>query len=100
MQASSTSSKPVNKPVSSANLTCDSEGDGFWMAIEEAVDWTHLATVEPDLMLGALDILKVVPHREEEIEIELGEKEWIGAVITPTKGNNHVRVELYDLGAT
>jgi hypothetical protein len=90
----------VNKPVGSANLTYDSEGDGFWMAIEEAVDQTHLATAEPDPMLGALDILEVAPHREEEIEIELGEEEWIGAAITPTKGDNHVRVELYDSGAT
>jgi len=99
-QASSTSSKPVNKPVGSANLTYDSKGDGFWMATEEAVDRTHLATAEPDPMLGALDILEVAPHREEEIEIELGEEEWIGAVITPTKGDNHICIELYDLGAT
>jgi hypothetical protein len=100
MQAPSTSSKPVNKPVGSANLTYDSEGDGFWMATEEAVDRMHLATAEPDLMLGAPDILKVALHQEEEIKIELGEEEWIGAVITPIKGDNHVRIELYDLGAT
>jgi hypothetical protein len=100
MQAPSTSSKPVNKPVGSANLTYDSEGDGFWMATEEAVNQMHLATAEPDLMLGTLDILEVTLHREEEIEIELGKEEWIGAVITPTKGDNHVHVELYDSGAT
>jgi hypothetical protein len=70
------------------------------MATEEAVDRMHLATAEPDLMLGTPDILKVTPHREEEIKIELGEEEWIRAVITLTKGNNHVRVELYDLRAT
>jgi hypothetical protein len=61
-QAPSTSSKPVNKPVGSANLTYDSEGDGFWMATEEAIDRTHLAIAEPDPMLGAPDILKVAPH--------------------------------------
>jgi hypothetical protein len=74
----------VNKPVGSANLTYDSEGDGFWMATEKAIDRTHLATTEPDLMLGALNILEVTPHREEKIEIELREEEWIGAVITLT----------------
>jgi hypothetical protein len=42
-QAPSISSKPVNKPVGSANLTYDSEGNGFWMATEEAVDRMHLA---------------------------------------------------------
>jgi hypothetical protein len=39
------------------------------MATEEAVDRTHLATAEPDLMLGAPDILEVALHQEEEIEI-------------------------------
>jgi hypothetical protein len=90
----------VNKPVGLANLTYDSEGDGFWMATEEAIDRMYLATAEPDLMLGAPDILKVALHQEEEIKIELGEEEWIGAVITPTKSDNHVHVELYDSGAT
>jgi hypothetical protein len=51
-------------------------------------------------MLGTPDILEVALHRAEEIEIQLEEEEWIGAVITPTKGDNHVRVKLYDSGAT
>jgi hypothetical protein len=90
----------VNKPVGLANLIYDSKGNGFWMATEEAVDQTHLATAEPDLMLGAPDILEVAPHREEKIKIKLGEEEWIGAVITPIKGDNHVHIKLYDSRAT
>jgi transposase InsO family protein len=71
------------------------------MATEEATDWTHLATTEPDPMLGAPDINEVAPHREEEeVDIQLGEEEWIGAVIVPIEGDNHTRVELYDSGAT
>jgi hypothetical protein len=49
-QAPSISSKPMNKPVGLANLTYDSEGDGFWMATEKAVDRMHLAIAEPDLI--------------------------------------------------
>jgi hypothetical protein len=41
-QASSTTPKPENKPVGSANVIHDTEGDGFWMATEEAIDRTHL----------------------------------------------------------
>jgi transposase InsO family protein len=83
------------------NLTYDSEGDGFWMATEEATDRTHLATTEPDPMLGTPDINEVAPHREEEeVDIQLGEEEWIGAVIVPIEGDNHTRIELYNLGAT
>jgi hypothetical protein len=98
-QASSTSSKPENKPVGSANVVYDIEGDGFWMATEEAVDRTHLASAEPDPLLSALDDTEVAPHREGE-EIESSTEEWIGAVITPADEDNRVRVELYDSGAT
>src|ERR1700747_62589 len=45
--------KPENKPVGSANVAYDFEGDGFWMATEEAVDRTNLVSAEPDPMLGA-----------------------------------------------
>jgi hypothetical protein len=92
--------KPVNKPVGLANLTYDSEGDGFWMVTEEAIDQTHLATAEPDPMLGASNIFKVTLHREEKVKIQLGEKEWITAVIIPIEGNNHICIELCNLGAT
>jgi len=77
----------VNKPVGSVNAAYD-EGDGFWMATEEAPDRTHLVAAEPDPMLGAPEIRDVAPHREEE-EIHLGESEWIGAVIAPIEGDNH-----------
>ena len=65
-QAQSTSSKPENKPVGLANVVIhDSEGDGFWMATEEAPDRLHLASTEPDLMLGATND-NDTPHREGE----------------------------------
>ena len=98
-QASSTSTKPENKPVGSANVIYDFDGDGFWMATEEAADRTHLASAEPDPMLGMSDEIEDLPHREGE-DIELEEGEWAGAVITPGDEDSRVRVELYDSGAT
>ena len=98
-QASGTSTKPENKPVGSANVIYDFEGDGFWMAIDEAVDRTNLVSAEPDPMLGTIDDFDDVPHREGE-EIELDDREWAGAVITPGDDDNRIRVELYDSGAT
>ena len=70
------------------------------MAVDEAVNRTHLVSAEPDPMLGALDDIEDAPHREGEDEIELGEEEWIGAIITPVDEDNRTRVELYDSGAT
>ena len=100
-QASLTTPKPENKPVSSVNFIYDTEGDGFWMASEEAVDRTHLVSAEPDPMLDAPDDTEIAPHREgEEIVIDLDEKEWIGAVISPADEDSRVHVELYDSGAT
>jgi hypothetical protein len=87
----------MNKIVGLAN---DSEGDGFWMAIKEAINWMHLVTAKPDPMLGAPNIFKVALHWEEEVEIQLGEEEWITAVIIPIEDDNLVCVKLYDLGAT
>jgi hypothetical protein len=81
VQASNT--KPKNKPVGSANIVIyNFEGDGFWMATEEASDWTNLVSTEPDPMLGTADDVDDLLHREGE-SIELDEGEWAGAVITP-----------------
>jgi hypothetical protein len=75
-QASLTTPKPENKPVGSTNIIYDTEGDGFWMAIEEAIDRTHLVGTEPDMMLGMPDDIKLTPHHEgEEIVIDLNEEE-------------------------
>ena len=101
MQASGISSKPENKPVSSVNVTIihNFEGDGFWMAEENA----HFAPIiidEPDPLLGTLDDVGVVLQwKGEEI---LPEDEWIGAVITQTDEtkDNCICVELYDSSAT
>jgi hypothetical protein len=99
VQAPSTSSKLENKPVGSANVVYNIEGDGFWMATEEAINHMHLVSVEPDPLLSTLDDTKVAPHWKGE-EIELSTEEWIGAVITPADEDNHVRIELYDSGTT
>ena len=105
-QASSTStstsntSKPENKPVGSANVIYDIEGDGFWMATDEAVDRTHLVCHEPDPMLGAPDDTAAAPHREGEEFDGPVEEELAGAVITQADEDHRMRVELYDSGAT
>lgn len=99
-QTSSTSSKLVNKPVKSANVTYDSEGDRFWMASEKAPDWTHLAAQEPDLMLGTPRNLEIAPHCEGKDEIQLRVDEMISAVITLTEGNTQACIELYNSGTT
>lgn len=101
-QSSSTGSKPENKPVGSANAITahDFEGDGFWMAEEEAVDPAPIVSTEPDPLLGVPDDIEDAPHREGE-DMFLSEEEWIGAVITPgDETDNRIRVELYDSGAT
>jgi transposase InsO family protein len=101
-QTSSTSHKPDNKPVGSANAITvhDEEGDGFWMVEDEAVVPAPNVSAEPDPLLGAPDEIEDAPHREEE-ETILSEEEWLGAVITPgDETDNRIRVELYDSGAT
>ncbi len=100
-QASGTSSKPENKPVSSVNVTIihNFEGDGFWMAKENA-HFTPIITDEPDPLLGTLDDVEVVLQwKGEEI---LPKDEWIGAVITQNNEtkDNCICVELYNSGAT
>ena len=43
---------------------------------------------------ATIDDFEDVPHRREEIELD--EREWAGAVITPAADNSRIRVELYD----
>jgi LTR polyprotein gag-polypeptide-like protein/zinc knuckle protein len=62
-QATQTSSfKPENKPVGSANTAVvhDFDGDGFWMVKEAAINLTPLIIAELDPLLGTLDDPKVV----------------------------------------
>ena len=69
-QASSTPFKLENKPVSSANAVVpyDFEGNGFWMAVEEAADENLMCIIgtEPDPLLGASDECANVWHWEVE----------------------------------
>jgi hypothetical protein len=98
----STTPKPENKPVGSANAITvnEYEGDGFWMAEDEAVVPAPNVSAEPDPMLGAPDDIEDAPHSEEE-EMFLSEEEWFGAVITPgDETDDGTRVELYNSGAT
>jgi hypothetical protein len=112
---STTSTKPENKPVGSANVVIkhDFKGDGFWMAMEEdlvapALDFG----ADPDLCLGDPDDLEGdAPDelnfawdgpddwlKEELSEIE-GE-ELAGAVITPSDKDSTSHIELYDSSTT
>lgn len=63
-----TSYKPENKPVGSANAVTsyDFEGDGFWMAEDEAVDLELTVSIEPDPLLGSPDDFEDAPHQEGE----------------------------------
>ena len=97
--STSTSSKPDNKPVSSANVIYDMEGDSFWIATEEAADRIHLASAEPNPLLGEPNVIVNTLHWEGE-EIVSSEEEWIGAVITLADEDHRICVELYDSGAT
>ena len=97
--ATSTSTKPDNKPVGSANVIYDTEGNGFWMATEEATDHMHLASMELNPLLGESDAIVNMPHQKGE-KVVSSEEEWIGAVITPADKDQRVHVELYDSGAT
>jgi hypothetical protein len=97
MQTAVTPTKPENKPAGSANIIYDFEGDGFWMATDEAVNHTALVSTEPDPMLGTNNDIKGVPHCEGERESD--EREWAGAVITPSDDDGRIHIELYDSGA-
>ena len=99
-QAQPTSSKPENKPVGSANAVIHNfEGDGFWMATEEAPDHTHLASTEPDPMLGTTNDNDALHCEGEEID-NLGIDDWFRAIITLADEDHRMHVELYDSGAT
>ena len=103
-QSAQALSKPKNRPVGLVNTIYDFKGDGFWMATEEAIDRAHLASTEPDPMLGVPDDFEATLHQEGEEEInlrvDLGEEELIGAVITLVDDDSRLRVELYDSSAT
>ena len=101
MLASTTTPKPENKPVGSANIIYDFDGDGFWMVNEEEADLAPIESTEPDPLLGNPDDVEVAPQSEgEDDDPDLDEKEWAGAVITPVDEDSRICVELYDSGAT
>ena len=52
-----TTHKPENKPVGFTNILYNFKEDGFWMAIEKAVNCTNLINAEPDLTLGMIDFI-------------------------------------------
>jgi hypothetical protein len=56
-QVSTSTSKPMNKPVGFANITSidDSDGDGFWL-IEEEEMHTYVYCAKPDFNISNLDI--------------------------------------------
>jgi Pol polyprotein/zinc knuckle protein len=102
-QATQTSSsKPENKPVGSANAAVihNFDGDGFWMVEEAAADLAPLIIAEPDPLLGTPDDSEVTLHWEGE-KIML-EEELAGAAITQVDEtlDNWIHVELYDSGTT
>ena len=105
---SSSTPKPENKPVGSANVVVapDFKGDSFWMAKEETLDndLMHIVGAEPDLLLGTSDNTDSTQYSEEEGDLDLEPETLIevGAVITPAnKGEDAcICTELYDLGMT
>ena len=99
-QSQPTSFKSENKPVGLANVVIhDFKGDGFWMAIEEAPDRTHLASTEPDPMLGTTNDDDMLHCEGEEID-DLGIDDWFGAVITSADEDHCMHVKLYNSGTT
>ena len=64
------------------------------MTTEEATNCTYLASIEPDSMLGTINVIKDMPHCEGKKNSVPGEDEWIGAVITPINQDNPIHVEL------
>ena len=108
MQTSSSTKKPVNKPVGSVNIVVapDFEGNSFWMAKEETLDdnLMHIVGAEPDPLLGTSDNANSMQHSEEEGDLDLGPEILIdvGAVITlANKGEDTcICTKLYDLGTT
>ena len=105
-QMQSSTPKPKNKPVSSANAVVpyDFDGDGFWMAKEEVTDedLVCIISTKPDPLLGIPDDAW---HSEGEESSGFGlepEETDVGAVLTPAEEDHdtHIHTELYDLGTT
>jgi hypothetical protein len=77
--------KPDNKPIGSANTVAymDNKGDGFWM-VEEAdkeVAPAHTVSMEPDPILHAPDNLEVPPANFDSLEEPFwgdDSKDWLG----------------------
>ena len=113
-KSTTSSAKPENKPVGSANAIIEHnfEGDGFWMAEEEEVAPALNIGADPDPCLGDLDDLDGDAPNELNFTWD-GPEDWLmedmsetegeelaGAVITPSEEDNTPHVKLYDSGAT
>ena len=71
------------------------------MVNEKEADLALIESTEPDPLLDDPDNVKVAPQSEgEEDNLDLDEKEWTGAVITPVDEDSQIHIKLYDLGAT
>lgn len=68
------------------------------MASKKASDQTCLATQKLDIMLGTPENLEIMPHYEEEAEIQFRMKELIGVVITLAESDTQACIELYNSG--
>ena len=75
------------------------EGDRFWMATKVAPDRTHLASTEPDPMLGMTND-DDMPHREGEEIVNLSNDDWFRAIITSADEDHRMCIKLYDSGVT
>ena len=85
VQTQSSTPKPENKPVSSANavIPYNFDGDGFWMAEEEAIDedLVHIISAKLDPLLGIPDDAWHLEGEESSgFRLELEETD-IGAVL-------------------
>ena len=106
MQMQSSTPKPENKPVGSVNaiIPYDFDGDGFWMAKEEATDEDLMCIIsaKPDPLLGIPDDTWH-PEGEESsgFGLELEETD-VRAVLTPAEEDHDtcIHTELYNSGAT
>jgi transposase InsO family protein len=119
-QVSTPKPKAETKPVGSANAVTgyDSEGDGFWMAVEPE-DQAQFVGTDPDPLLREGEETKGEGLGDDdtslgvtwgdpedwEFDDELGdwpseEGDVVAATISAADANSGVRVELYDSGAT
>jgi hypothetical protein len=113
-ESTTSSVKTENKPVGSANAVVehDFEGNGFWMAEEEAVAPMLHIRVDPDPCLGDPDDLEGDAPNElhfawdgpdDWLREEIGEiegEELVGAMITPYEEDDTPRIKLYNSSAT